>query len=50
MKLINMSFNKTALHIAVENGDIEIIKLLLKYNEIDVNIPVVLRIIFLIKF
>ena len=31
-------FNKTALHIAVQQGDIEIIKLLLRVKNIDINI------------
>lgn len=34
--------NKTPLYLAVENENIEIIKLLLSNEEIDVNIPYIL--------
>lgn len=36
--LVTYKVIKTALHIAIENGNIEIIKLLLKKNKIDVNL------------
>ena len=42
-------FYKTALYLAVEKENIEIIKLLLSNDIIDVNIPYIL-IIFYIKF
>lgn len=32
-----MKMNRTALHYAVENGNIDIIKLLLEHKKIDVN-------------
>ena len=35
---MNFLLNKTPLYFAVEKGNIEIIKLLLQNNEIDVNI------------
>lgn len=37
--MILIFFYKTAFNVAVENGDIEIVKLLLTNNNIDVNIP-----------
>lgn len=40
--------NKTALYIAVENENIEIIKALLKNNKIDLNLPAII-IYFFIK-
>lgn len=39
----NIFFNKTALHIAVELENIEIVKLLLKHKNIDVNINSILK-------
>lgn len=36
MKFID-ELNKTALHYSVENGNIEIVKLLLSFPNIDVN-------------
>ena len=36
MKL-NIYIDKTALYLAIEKGNIEIIKLLLKNNELDIN-------------
>lgn len=32
-------FNKTSFYIAVENGDAEVVSVLLNHNKIDVNIP-----------
>lgn len=39
MKFLKILLNKTALNIAVENGDIELVQLLLTKDNIDVNIP-----------
>ena len=36
-RILYFIFQKTALHLAVENGNIEIVKLLLLNPEIDVN-------------
>ena len=56
MKSTVISFNeiliklyKTALYLAVEKENVEIIKLLLSNNKIDVNIPYILN-LFYIKF
>lgn len=38
-----MKFYKTALYIAVEKENYEIIKLLLKNKKLDVNIPAILK-------
>lgn len=38
MIFIVLFFHKTALHIAVENENVEIVKLLLNHPKIDVNI------------
>lgn len=38
MMFIVLFFHKTALHIAVENENAEIVKLLLNHPKIDVNI------------
>lgn len=38
-----MNFYKTALYIAVEKENYEIIKLLLKNKKLDVNIPAILK-------
>lgn len=35
-------FNKTALHIAISKNNIDLVKLLLSYKDIDVNIPYIL--------
>lgn len=43
MKFIISVFNKTALNIAVENGSVEIVQLLLTKKNIDVNIPSILN-------
>lgn len=40
----------TALHFAVKNKNVEIIKLLLSNDKIDVNIPYILLISFLSHF
>lgn len=47
MKLIKRIY-KTALYLAIEKGNIEIIKLLLNCENIDVNIPYVFFIITLL--
>lgn len=36
-------FHKTALFLAVENNNIEIVKLLLEHKGIDVNIVIILK-------
>ena len=46
-EMIILFFKKTALYLAVENENIEIIKLLSKNEKIDVNIP---WIIFLFSY
>lgn len=45
MKLISI-FQKNALHIAIEKENIEIIGLLLKKNDIDINSTYILILIF----
>ena len=49
MKFI-LLFQKTALYIAVEKENIEIIKLLLSNNRINININNILSLIFFIEF
>lgn len=34
-------FQKTVLHIALKNGDIEVIKLLLSHKDLNINVPYV---------
>ena len=46
MKLIHL-FNKTALHVAVENEDEDMVKILLSSKSIDVNIPFIFKEFFL---
>lgn len=45
-----MHFHKTALQIAVEKEHIEIIKLLLAHNSINVNIKTILKFKYLMTF
>lgn len=45
-----IDFNKTAFYLTVEKGNIEIIKLLLSYDKVDINIPYILNKIILIQF
>lgn len=40
MKLLNY-FNKTALYVAVENEDIDMVKILLSSKTIDANVPTI---------
>ena len=40
--------NKTALYAAIENENIEIVKLLLTVDDIDINIPYILNFLFLL--
>ena len=49
MKFNIIYFNKTALYLAVEKENIEIVKLLLTHNKLDINLGYILNIIF-IKF
>lgn len=42
-------FNKTSFYIAVENGDAEVVSVLLNHNKIDVNIPYIFILYDLIK-
>ena len=42
MKLLHL-FNKTALHVAVENEDEDMVKILLSSKSIDVNIPFIFK-------
>lgn len=42
MKFIFLEFNKTALHLAFQNNNIEIIKLFLSNNNVDLNAKYVL--------
>lgn len=37
-KIFIFCFNKTALHVAVENNHLEIVRILLSHPKIDVNI------------
>ena len=37
MVFMNFSFYKTPLYLAIENGNLDIVKLLLTINDIDVN-------------
>lgn len=46
MKFKSLFFYKTAFHIAVENGNREIVELLLSREELDINIPYVSMINF----
>ena len=46
----SFSFNETALHIAVAKRNIEIVKLLLKCDKIDVNAKKVPTYFFFIQF
>lgn len=43
MKLYFNYFQKTVLHIALKSKNIQIIKLLLSYKNLDVNIPYVFK-------
>ena len=45
-----INFNKTALQLAIENENIDIVKLLLNKPKIDVNILWVYILIFFIQF
>lgn len=45
-----MQFYKTPFYEAVKKGNIDIIKLLLANNKIDINIPYILIIFFLYNF
>ena len=49
MKFINSWLNKTALYLAIEKENIEIIKLLLSNGKIDVNAPNIIN-LFYMKF
>ena len=49
MIFIIFFLNKTPLYIAVENGNSEIVKLLLNENNIDVNKGFVLKLFSIIK-
>lgn len=42
-------YNKTSFYIAVENGDAEVVSVLLNHNKIDVNIPYIFIFYDLIK-
>ena len=42
--------NKTSLYLAVENENIEIIKLLLSNDKVDPNIPTIFNFVSFIKF
>lgn len=44
------NFNKTILHLAVENENIEMVELLLTCDKLDINIHNILMLDFLIKF
>lgn len=43
MKFWFILFNRTALHYAVENGDIEMVKILTECPKVDVNVLCVLN-------
>lgn len=44
MKFLMKKLNeKTALHLAVEDGNIEIVKLLLQRDDIDINLPAIFK-------
>lgn len=49
MKLF-FEFNKTALHLAVENQNYEMVKLLLSSKNIDISMYIILNSIIIIKF
>ena len=46
MKLSILFLNKTALHLAVERNNLEIVRLLLQNPQINVNIKTILILIF----
>lgn len=46
----NLNLNKTALHMAVDNGNIEIVRLLLSIKEIDINAKSIFLSILFISF
>lgn len=46
----NLNLNKTALHIAVDNGNFEIVRLLLSIKEIDINAKSIFLSILFISF
>lgn len=50
MKFYFFYFNKTALHIAVEKGFLEIVELLLSRDNLDVNIKNIHNYFKIIKF
>lgn len=45
-QISNSFFQKAALHIAVEHRNVEIVKLLIENDKIDVNLPRVLNKLF----
>ena len=45
-----LKFSRTSLHIAVENGNAEIVKMLLSKKEIDINALLILLFDVLISF
>ena len=49
MKLKKKNIYKSALYLAVEKGNIEIVKLLLKNNKIDANFTFILNLFLFIK-
>lgn len=44
--ILNINFNKVALHVAVDKGYIEIVKYLLANQNINVNVKSILFLIF----
>lgn len=47
--ILEFFFQKTALHMAIEEENAEIVKVLFRYPKIDINIPIIL-ILKCIKF
>ena len=46
-EILSNFLNRTALHIAVEKGNLEVVQLLLERKEIDVNIKEIFLLIFI---
>lgn len=49
MKFFKFFFNKTAIYLAVERRDMDIINLLISYKDLDINAHYILKFQFLLK-